>query len=293
MMLRIAMGKRPAVLSGYSLRMFAQRQNRNMLQAAFTTLSLIYHVTVNELRKGQRNAVVGLLLTLVQSLVMILGFFAMFWIIGVRQSPIRGDFIVYIMTGIFMFMAHSQAIGAVATAGNPTDVMMMHGPMNTAISISAAALATLYRQTFSAVVVLTGYNALIAPINLENPLACYGMLLLAWFSGCCIGLIFLAIRPWWPEAAKILTQLYQRINMLASGKMFVANTMPMFMLHMFAWNPLFHIIDQTRGFAFINYAPRNSNLSYPIYATLALLMFGLMAEFVTRKSASISWNAAR
>ncbi|TWI34355.1 ABC-type polysaccharide/polyol phosphate export permease [Paracoccus sulfuroxidans] len=287
------MGKRPAVLSECSITMFEQRQNRNMLQAAFTTLSLIYHVTVNELRKGQRNAVVGLLMTLVQGLVMIIGFYAMFWIIGVRKSPIRGDFIVYIMTGIFMFMAHSQAIGAVSSAGNPTNAMMMHGPMNTAISISAAALATLYRQTFSSLVILTGYNALINPIHLENPLACYGMLLLAWFSGCCIGLIFLALRPWWPEAAKILSQFYQRINMLASGKMFVANTLPLFMLHMFAWNPLFHIIDQTRGFAFINYSPRNSNISYPIYVTLALLMIGLMAEFVTRRSASISWNAAR
>lgn len=41
--------------------------------------------------------------------------------------------------------------------------------------------------------------------------------------------------------------------MIASGKMFVANTLPNFMLAMFDWNPLLYTIDQARGFAFINY----------------------------------------
>ncbi len=294
MMWRIAQGKRPANPQAKDQSaMFTQRRNSNMAEAAFTTLALIYHVTVNNLRKGQRNAVVGLIMTVVQSIAMILGFYLIYAIVGVRTSPIRGDFIVYIMTGIFMFMAHSQAIGAVSNAGNPNNQMMKHGPMNTAVVITAAALAALYKQTFSALVVLTAYNYMIQPIHIDRPLACYAMLLLAWFSGCCIGLIFMSIRPWWPQAATVLTQLYQRLNMVFSGKMFVANTMPSAMLHIFSWNPLFHIIDQTRGFAFINYAPRNSNLEYPVYATLALLMIGLMAEFVTRKSVSISWSAGR
>ena len=119
------------------------------------------------------------------------------------------------------------------------------------------------------------------------------MLIVAWFSGCSLGLIFLSINTWFPTAGKILTQLARRVNMIASGKMFVANTMPTFLLSMFDWNPLFHIIDQTRGFVFINYVPRNSNLEYPFYFTLAMLMIGLMAEFVTRNSVSLSWSAGR
>lgn len=171
--------------------------------------------------------------------------------------------------------------------------MMKHGPMNTAVMITAAALASLYKQTFSSIVVLTGYHYLIQPIQIDNPLGCYAMLLLSWFAGCCIGLIFLSLRPWWPQGIQVLTQFYQRINMVFSGKMFVANLMPSALLHMFSWNPLFHVIDQTRGFAFINYSPRNSSLDYPLYATLTLLMIGLMAEFVTRRTVSISWSAGR
>ena len=81
--------------------------------------------------------------------------------------------------------------------------------------------------------------------------------------------------------------------MIASGKMFVANMMPGFLLRAFDWNPLFHLIDQTRGFVFINYTPHNSNLSYPFYLTVTLLMIGLMAEFVTRNMMSLSYMAGR
>ncbi|MBD9526096.1 MULTISPECIES: ABC transporter permease [Paracoccus] len=273
--------------------MFVQRRSRNMFEAAFTTLALIYHVTVNNLRKTQRNAMVGLVMTIVQSLLMIVGFYLIFAVVGVRSSPIRGDFIVYIMTGIFMFITHTRSIGAVSGAGNPTNQMMKHGPMSTAVLISAAALAVLYQQTISAIVILSAYHYMMQPVHIEQPLACYAMLLLAWLSGCCIGLIFLSLRPWWPQGATVMTGFYQRINMVFSGKMFVANTMPTFLLHSFTWNPLFHIIDQTRGFAFINYSPRNSSLSYPIYCVIALLMIGLMAEFVTRKSVSVSTMAGR
>ena len=69
--------------------------------------------------------------------------------------------------------------------------------------------------------------------------------------------------------------------------------MPTYMLNLFDWNPLFHLIDQNRGFVFINYTPHNSNLAYPFYFTLTMLMIGLMAEFVTRNALSLSWNAAR
>ncbi|WP_312525495.1 ABC transporter [Paracoccus sp. (in: a-proteobacteria)] len=273
--------------------MFTARRNRNLLEAAFTTLALIYHVTVYDLRKEHRNAVIGLVMTVLQSMLFVMGFLGMYMIIGVKHSPIRGDFIIYIMSGIFLFMVHSQTAGAVSGAGSSVDAMVKHGPMNTAVMICGAALAVLYRQTFAIFVILAGYNALFAPVTLEDPISCYAMVLLAWFYGICIGLLFLCVRMWWPQGGKVVTQLYQRINMIASGKMFVANTLPTFMLHMFAWNPLFHMIDQVRGYAFINYTPHNSSLSYAIYMTLAMMMIGLMAEFVTRNAVSLSWNSGR
>ena len=81
--------------------------------------------------------------------------------------------------------------------------------------------------------------------------------------------------------------------MIAAGKMFVANTLPSYMLVMFDWNPLFHTIDQSRGYAFVDYNPRNSDWEYALYLSLVLIMIGLMGEFYTRKHASASWSARR
>ena len=119
------------------------------------------------------------------------------------------------------------------------------------------------------------------------------MLIVVWFGGVALGIILLAIKPWFPTVVQVAITLYMRANMIASGKMFVANSLPSFMLAMFDWNPLFHLIDQARGFAFINYVPRYSNWEYPIYVALVMLMLGLMGEFYTRRHASASWEARR
>jgi ABC-type polysaccharide/polyol phosphate export permease len=81
--------------------------------------------------------------------------------------------------------------------------------------------------------------------------------------------------------------------MIASGKMFLANALPASMIALFEWNPLFHIIDQARGFAFINYNPHYTSWTYALYVSLALTMIGLMGEFYTRRHASASWQARR
>ena len=79
--------------------------------------------------------------------------------------------------------------------------------------------------------------------------------------------------------------------MFASGKMFVANMMPGYILVYFTWNPLFHTIDQARGYIFINYNPHFSSISYPFWLTIGMTFIGLLGEFYTRKNASISWSA--
>ncbi len=113
----------------------------------------------------------------------------------------------------------------------------------------------------------------------------------AWGSGAAIGLVLLAIKPFAPRVIGIVTMLYQRANMVFSGKMFLANTLPGYLLPMFLWNPLFHAIDQARGYTFINYTPRNTNLEYPIILTCVFLVIGLMLEHWARKYVSESWSS--
>lgn len=272
--------------------LFSQRRNQNLIQAAGTTLSLIYHQTVYNLRTDHRNAIIGLLLTILQTVVFMGAFLLIYLVIGVRQSPIRGDFMMYIMSGVFLFMTHVKTVAAVSGSHSVSGGLIKHEPLNPAVLIAAASLATLYRQTISCIAILWLYHVLVNPVSIAHPVGCLAMFLQAWFSGACIGLVFLGIRPWAPKVAPLLTTIYQRINMFASGKMFVANVLPGFMLPWFTWNPLFHVIDQARGDLFINYTPHNSSPSYALWFSLAALMVGLLINFTTRKYESISWSAA-
>ena len=267
------------------------RQTRS--RTAFGMLELIYHATVREIRKDHRNPLVGLILNILQTVIFVLTFYLLFAFLGLRGSAIRGDFLLYIMSGIFLFLCHTKALGAVVGSEGPASPMMQHAPMNTAISISAAALSSLYLQTLSVIVVLFMYHVIFTPVVIDNVIAAYGMVLIAWISGVGVGMMFLALKPWMPDVARIGASIYSRANMIASGKMFVANSLPSSMLVLFDWNPLFHAIDQARGFVFLHYNPHFSSWTYPLYVSAVLVMIGLMAEFYTRRNASISWNAGR
>jgi len=166
---------------------------------------------------------------------------------------------------------------------------MQHAPMNTMISVCLAALQSLYQQTITIGTIFLIYHLTFNPVDIFNPIGLAGVFLLSWFTG----VVFLALTPWHPPLVNILLMAYRRVNMLTSGKMFVADTLLSFMLAMFDWNPLFHCLDQARGIMFINYSPMHSNLSYPPKVPLVAMVLGLMCEFFTPKRASMSWGSTR
>lgn len=273
--------------------MFSPEIRKTRLTTALSQLRLIFHIAVRNVRKSNGNAVLGLFMTMLQSVLMVAIFYFLFTLLGMKGNAIRGDFMLYVMSGVFMFMTHTKAMGAVAGAEGPTSPMMLHAPMNPIVSIAGAALSALYLQILSAAVILLFYHTLFTPISIYDPIGVLGMMLLSWFSGVGIGMIFLSAKPWQPEAVGVMSTIYQRLNMIASGKMFVANAAPPRIRNWFDWNPLFHTIDQGRGFMFLNYDPRYTSIEYPIYVALVCMMIGLMGEFYTRKHASISWGAKR
>ena len=276
--------------------MFQKSVPTNRKASAVNIAELIYHNTVRTIRKRHGNAFMSIFVSVFQSLMFVIFFYVMFSIMGMKGLAIRGDFVIFLLTGIFMFMTHNKTVAAVLGSEGPSSPMMQHAPMNTFVSIVAGMISTLYIQTLAMLFILFVYDVAMNPYVLQeivDPISVVGMLLLSWVSGAAVGLVFLAMKPWFPAITETLSTLYKRANMIASGKMFVANSLPSFMIAMFDWNPLFHTIDQARGFAFINYVPRNSNWEYVVYLTLTLVMIGLMGEFYTRKHASASWSARR
>ena len=75
--------------------------------------------------------------------------------------------------------------------------------------------------------------------------------------------------------------------MIASGKMFLAKALPTSKRAWFWRNLLFHVIDQGRGFVFVNSQPHDWTTMYPSHVTLGLVILGLMGDTITCKYASL------
>lgn len=273
--------------------MFQFETKPSSRRSAVSMFELIYHSVVRSIRKTHGNAVMSLAINMLQTITFVAAFYVMFTVLGLRGAALRGDFLMYIMSGVFLFLTHTKTVSAVIKTEGPSSPMMKHAPMNTIVALAASALGSLYIQFLSLISILFVYHVGFKPLEVEDYSGAIGMVFLAWISGVGVGMIFLSLRPWFPSFVNIGSQIYNRANMIASGKMFVANSLPSFMLAFFDWNPLFHIIDQARGFVFINYNPHYTNYEYPIIVTVVLILLGLMGEFYARKNASLSREASR
>jgi len=275
--------------------MFNQQRSTTHRQTALANLTLIYNAAVRGARLSHRSPVIALFLSILQSILMIVVFYYFMTWTGLRNlgGGIRGPFLLYLITGIKLFMLHNKAIQSTMNSESSISALTLHAPMNVIIAICSSALSLLYMQVLTMLVIMFLYHSLYEPLTIYDPVAMFGMFLLAWFSGIAIGMIFKAAKPWFPRAVGMISSFYRRANMLTSGKMLLGNTIPASMLPFFQWNPLFHSIDQARGFAFINYNPFNSSISYAVYFSCTVITLGLISEFYTGKHVSASWSAKR
>ena len=269
------------------------RNGQSTLMVAFDMAAVTYHAAVRNVRAGHRNALYAILKNMLTGAVMVGAFYLMFSLVGERIPKLRGDFMLYLISGVFMYLTHIRTVDAVAGAGSPLNALVKHAPVNTFVMITSGALSSLYTQFLTVCSILGLYHLFWNPITIDQPVYALMMFLLAWLSGVAVGTVFLALEPWMPELFFLVRLIYRRANIVASGKMFVANTLPASMLALFDWNPLFHIIDQSRGFTFLNYNPHFSSALYPLYFSLGVLVIGLMGEFFTRRHISLSWSAGR
>lgn len=271
--------------------MIETRRNRNMFEAASSFVELVYNSIVRDIRKSSGSASLGLLNEIMMSVLMVAMFWALFTFTGMKSLAIRGDFIVFLLTGIFLYLTHNKAIGSVMGASNATSAIMKHAPMTTMVSILSSAFSALYLQVLSFIFILFLVHSLRGGLEFYNPAGLFLPFFLSWSSGCAIGLLFMTVKPLAPKFIALVAMMYKRANMITSGKMMPANMMSASMVKYFSWNPLFHTIDQSRGHAFVNYLPRNSNIEYAIYFTIVALMIGLMGERWISSRMSQSWSA--
>lgn len=256
-------------------------------------LVLLYHSIARDVRKANGNALVAIVLEILQTVVMVVIFYVFITILGKGGALIRGSFLMFIMSGVFLFMTHTKTMGKVTLAATATNPMRTHAPVSALLLILTAAFSTLYIQVLAMGVLLLIVNVFIEPVLIANPKLFALCFFLSWFSGLAFGVLFMGASAFFPKIVGVISMVFQRANMIFSGKMLAAKNLTPQLLPFFVWNPLFHLVDQARNAAFLNYNSEVTNLQYPIYFSIIILLLGLMIENYARKTVSISANARR
>lgn len=245
----------------------------------------IREAAISEVMRGHSHAAGALLSNVAQTILLVGVFYLISVLSGFGTALIRGDLLIYLISGVFLYNLHVKSVQAVFASDRADAAAAKRPRAARMLATLGAAAGCLYTQIVSVMIVLVLYRGLVGPFEIDDIYGAVSMLALSWLSGASVGLMLLALKTRLPGFAGFASQAYSRINMVASGQMFVANSLPVHVIGYLSWNPLFHMIDQARGFAFLNYTPWFSNLGMPTLATAGILVVGLVLDRSARRPA--------
>ena len=110
-------------------------------------LEVTYHASVQKVRSSHHNAVWAIMISILQAGMFVGGFYLMFYFIGAREVKLRGDFMMYLLSGIYLYLCHIRAVAAVSATKGDTSSLMQHGPMNPIVAIASSLISAFYVQT--------------------------------------------------------------------------------------------------------------------------------------------------
>ena len=175
-------------------------------------------------------------------------------------------------------------------AGDQRDPLNLHTHVTHFMNILAAALAELYIMILACSILLYATHITWEPVEIHNLSGFAFAFFLTWICGLSIGYLFNALIPFAPRFFRLIQLAYTRSNMIFSGKMTLGNTIPATILPYFLWNPLFHIIDYSRGESFVNYTPRYTNIDYPIFFSMTVFVLAMVLQKYADLNVSESWS---
>ena len=256
----------------------------------FTTLGkvleffrLLYVFTAHNARGTQRNALVAILLRIVVMASLGAAFFVIMSVTGIRNMGGRTDQIWLLLTGLFLFFIHIGTFKTAMTGLDPNSGMNVHPPVTPLLELFSSALGQLYINIIAIGVIGLAIHVLFIELEVDNLRGVFVAVFWTWLSGVAIGTVFSGLSAFIPVFQTIGQVLMRRANMIFSGKMFAANTLPPAVIPFFIWNPLFHTIDQCRGAVFRNYVPRYTSIEYPMWFTFVAFVIALLLFHARKK----------
>ena len=251
-------------------------------------ITLVYSLVVRDLRSEHRNAALGILISVAQPLLAGLLFYFFITFIGGRMGKVRGDDLTFVVLGFVIFFMHIRTVAQVTMALR--EDMMNHQRLSPFLLVTVKGISSGYKIILALIILLV-LNYLIRDVyEMQNPLRFLSVIFWCWMGGIAVGILFMAAVRYLTWGA-LLQTTYIRLMFFTSGKFFVANLLSADIRWFMDWNPLFHLLDQSRDASFLNYTARTTNMEYPIIVYLVILVVAMLIEHYVRVNYSRSHMA--
>lgn len=236
---------------------------------------LMWSLTVRALREASGGAALGVLKGVLLAAGFCIAFYLFVRFFRLGGITVRGDLMVFILIGVGLFFTMKSALMASMQAMTGSWALCAHPHLSPVLFVYAECLAVLYNWTVAILLIYLANGLIVGDLSLEEPILFFPIFLLCWLTGVGAGmaLAYLEFRlPW----TAVLKRVLFKLLFFTSGKFANANILPSDLLAFFAWNPLFHLIDQMRDAAFVNYTAQKTDMVYPIVVCFALIVAGHM-----------------
>lgn len=259
--------------------------NQTLWVATVAFIMIVYSLVVRDLRTEHKNAALGILISVAQPIVAGLIFYLFITLMGGGGGKVRGDDLTFIVLGFVVFFMHIRTVGAVA--GSLREDMLNHQRLSPFLLVSVKAISSAYKIVLALIIMIVLNYLLRDVYEMQDLLHFLAVVFWCWVGGIAVGIIFLAAIRYFTWGG-LLHTTYTRVMFFTSGKFFVANNLPGSIRGFMDWNPLFHLLDQSRDAAFLNYTARTTNMEYPIIVYLAVLVIAMLIEHYVRTNYSQS-----
>ncbi len=142
---------------------------------------------------GHKHVLVSVIYNVAQTVLLVGAFYLFATLFHMNSGMIRGDLLIFLITGVFIFNLHVKSVSSV--------IEVKPGG-----SFVAASLAGLYTQIYSLILVLGGYMLLGNPVQIHDISGVGAGVMLSWLSGIGVGLTFRGLKPHSKRLAGLVAQ---------------------------------------------------------------------------------------
>ncbi len=238
---------------------------------------VIHALILREIKTRFGRLQLGYIWALLEPILFVAIFYIMF-MYGGRMQPSGMPLTLFLVTGIAPFLFFRNAMQMTMNAIDANRQLLTF-PQVTPFDLVAARTLLEFMTMLVVFVILVSISTVIGePLQIENPLAVLGILVLSTMFGFGLGTTFGALMVMFPSIQQIVGSLIIRPLFFTSGIFFSVEMLPGELRELLLINPILHYSEFLRDAYFAGFNTEYADLWFATTMAVSAVFFGLLIQ---------------